>query len=87
MKILGLAVHDAGKEELILAAMGRSQNIVYINVHKQIYARPKGAIDIPISSSGGAAGLMSPTSSSQANTQMAAGQGTGDEDFAAALMS
>lgn len=77
-KVIGLAAHEASKDEIFLAAVGKSQNIVYINVHKQIFARPKGALDVPQSMMNN---IMSPTSS-QANQ----GQPM-DDDFAAALLS
>lgn len=50
-----MAAIEFGKEDLEIAVIGRSQNIVYFNAHKQIYYRPRlidGLIQSPLSKGG-----------------------------------
>lgn len=52
-KIVSMSSHEASKDEVDLAIIAKSQNIVWLNVHKQIYARPKmleGIVQSPTAS-------------------------------------
>ena len=36
-----MSVHEVSKEDVQLAILSKSENIVTMNVHKQVYGRPK----------------------------------------------
>lgn len=40
-KIISMAAHESSKSEVELAICAQSENIVHLNIQKQIYSKPK----------------------------------------------
>ena len=40
-KIISMVAHESSKAEIELAICAKSENIVHLNIQKQIYSKPK----------------------------------------------
>ena len=79
-KVISMCVHEVSKDDLQMAIVAKSQNIVYLNIQKQIYARPVQQDGFGGPAGNNSAVMMSPGSGGGQSNLAAS-----EDDFAALL--